>query len=48
LAFRVLNLKNENVLNALENCILSDEDPIVKETAIEIIKEIFPKKVKIF
>ncbi|MFX1480520.1 MAG: AN1-type zinc finger domain-containing protein [Promethearchaeota archaeon] len=44
LAFRLLNLKNKSVLNALESCILSDEDPIVKKTAIEVIKDIFPKK----
>ena len=44
LAFRVLNLKKKRVLNALENCILSDDDPIVKKTAIEVIKDIFPKK----
>ena len=44
LAFRVLNLKNKSVFNALENCILSDEDPLVKKTAIEVIKDIFPKK----
>jgi hypothetical protein len=44
LAFRVLNLKNKSVFNALESCILSDEDSIVKKTAIEVIKDIFPKK----
>lgn len=43
-AFKVLKLKNNNVFQALENCILSDDDPIIRKTAIEIIREMFPKK----
>ena len=46
LAFKVLELKNDDVFNTLENCILTDDNPIVKKTAIEVIKHIFPKKSK--
>ncbi|MFX1377175.1 MAG: AN1-type zinc finger domain-containing protein [Promethearchaeota archaeon] len=43
-AFKVLKLKNDIVFHTLENCILSDENPIVRRTAIKVIKQIFPKK----
>jgi hypothetical protein len=43
-AFKVLKLTNNNVFQALENCILSDDNPIVRKTAIDIMREIFPKK----
>ncbi len=46
MAFKVLELKNESVFNILESCILSDENPEVKETALTIIKDLFPKKSK--
>jgi hypothetical protein len=45
-AFKVLQLKNDYVFNILESCILTDDHPIVKKTAIEVIKLIFPKKSK--
>lgn len=45
-AFKVLKLNNNNVFQALENCIISDDDPIIRKTAIEIIREMFPKKSK--
>lgn len=44
LAFKVLNLKNDKVYDVLENCILSDENSEVKETAMEVITYIFPKR----
>lgn len=43
-AFKVLKLKNDFVFNTLESCILSDDIPVVKKTAIDVIKHIFPKK----
>ncbi len=45
-AFKVLELKNDYAFNTLEGCILSEDNPIVKKTAIEVIKYIFPKKSK--
>jgi hypothetical protein len=47
LAFNVLGLKNNDVFNTLENCILGENNPIVKETAIQVIKQLFPKKSKV-
>jgi len=44
MAFKVLGLKNDSIFNALEDCILSDEDINVKKTAINVIRDIFPKK----
>jgi len=44
LAFKVLELKNDFVFNTLESCILSDDSSIVRKTAIDVIKYIFPKK----
>jgi hypothetical protein len=46
MAFKVLELKNENVFNILEGCILSEENPEVKKTALTVIKDLFPKKSK--
>jgi hypothetical protein len=43
-AFKVLELKNDYVFNTLESCILSADNPIIKKTAIDVIKYIFPKK----
>jgi len=45
-AFKVLELKNDFVFNTLESCILSDDNLIVRKTAIDVIKNIFPKKSK--
>lgn len=45
-AFKVLELKNDYAFNTLEGCILSEDSPIVKKTAMEVIKYIFPKKSK--
>ena len=46
LAFKVLELKNDDVFNTLENCILTVDNPIVKKTATEVIIQLFPKKSK--
>ena len=46
MAFKVLELKDDKAFTTLESCILSDEDPIVRKTAVEVIQEIFPKKSK--
>lgn len=46
MAFKVLNLKNNNVFNILESCILSDVNPEIKKAALKVIKELFPKKSK--
>jgi hypothetical protein len=44
LAFEVLELKSKKAYNALESCLLSDEDPEVKKTAEKILIINFPKK----
>jgi hypothetical protein len=46
MAFKVLELKNKRTFNILEDCILSDENPEVKEAALTVIKDLFPKKSK--
>lgn len=46
MAFKVLELKDDKTFTTLESCILSDEDPIVRKTAVEVIQHIFPKKSK--
>jgi hypothetical protein len=46
MAFKVLKLKNKRVFDVLEGCILSDENPEVKKTALTVIKDLFPKKSK--
>ncbi|KKM92331.1 hypothetical protein LCGC14_1219540 [marine sediment metagenome] len=46
LAFKLLKLKNNNVFNALENCILTEDTPLVRNTAVDVIKHIFHKKSK--
>jgi len=46
LAFKVLQLKNNEVFNTLENCILEEDNSIVKDTAIQVMKQLFPKKSK--
>ena len=45
-AFKVLELKSNDVFKILENCILSEDDPLVRRTAIEVIQQLFPKKSK--
>lgn len=46
MAFKVLELKSDSAFNSLESCILLDENTHVKETAIRVIRDIFPKKSK--
>ena len=46
MAFKVLELRNKDVFNILESCILSDENPDVKKAALTVIKDLFPKKSK--
>ncbi|MFX1464480.1 MAG: AN1-type zinc finger domain-containing protein [Promethearchaeota archaeon] len=46
LAFKVLELKSNRAFNVLENLLLSDEDPEVRKTVIQIIVDNFPKKSK--
>ncbi|MFW9941684.1 MAG: AN1-type zinc finger domain-containing protein [Candidatus Thorarchaeota archaeon] len=46
-ALKVLKLKNKYVFNTLESCILSEDNPDVRKTAIDVIKYIFPKKSQI-
>ncbi len=44
LAFEVLELRSDNAYHVLESCLLSDEDPDVKNTAAKVIAQNFPKK----
>lgn len=44
IAFKLLNLKSNTVFSILESCVLSDESPVIRKIAIDVIKEIFPKK----
>lgn len=46
MAFKILNLTSDNAYNVLESCILSDEVLDVKNTALEVIKDLFPKRSK--
>ncbi|MFX1456814.1 MAG: AN1-type zinc finger domain-containing protein [Promethearchaeota archaeon] len=46
MAFKVLNLRNADAFNTLESCILSEDNVEVKRTALNVIKELFPKKSK--
>jgi len=44
IAFKLLNLNNDEAFTVLESCVLSDENLTVRETAIEVLKDRFPKK----
>jgi hypothetical protein len=44
IAFKLLNLKTNKVYNILENLVLSEENQIIIQTAIDIISKMFPKK----
>ena len=46
LAFKVLQLKNNVAFQTLERCILSEEDSIVKNAAVDVVRELFPKESK--
>ena len=43
-AFKVLNLKSDNAFKILENFLLSEENPSVKQIMIDTIAYNFPKK----
>ncbi len=43
MAFKVLELRNKKIFNILESCILSDENPDVKNAALTVIEDLFPK-----
>jgi len=46
IAFKILELRSNKVYNILESCLLSDKDPEVKKTTIDIISHLYPKKSK--
>jgi len=45
-AFELLNLNNKETYGILENCLLSDENPEVRKTAVKVLIKIFPTKSK--
>jgi hypothetical protein len=45
-AFKVLNIRDEEVYHILENIIISDEDHEMKKIAEEVTKSLFPKEYK--
>ena len=46
IAFKLLNLKSNKVYTALENFLLLEENYTLKQTAMEVILQLFPKKCK--
>lgn len=46
LAFEVLDLKSEEVFHILESCLLSNENPLIRNTAAKVLSITFPKKSK--
>jgi len=46
LAFKILELKSDKAFSVLESCLLLEEDPDVKQTAVKVIAHNFPKKSK--
>lgn len=44
IAFKLLSLKNTKVYKILEDCLLSDDNPIIKQTAMNILSQMFPKE----
>jgi len=46
MAFKILNLKNDTVFALLEGIILSEENPEVKNKALAVITDLFPKRSK--
>ncbi|MFX1315697.1 MAG: AN1-type zinc finger domain-containing protein [Promethearchaeota archaeon] len=46
LAFEVLDLKSEEVFHILENCLLSNENSLIRNTAAKVLSTNFPKKSK--
>jgi len=46
LAFELLDLKNEEAFHILQNCLLSDENPTIRNTAAKVLTLNFPEKSK--
>jgi hypothetical protein len=46
LAFKVLQLKSEGAFQILERCIISEDDPIVLDALVDVLRAGFPKKSK--
>lgn len=44
LAFKLLGLKNDEAFQILQNCLLSDESPTIRNVAAKVLKVNFPKK----
>ncbi|TXT66712.1 MAG: hypothetical protein BAJALOKI1v1_260010 [Promethearchaeota archaeon] len=45
-ALKLLNLKHEKVFGLLEYCVISDKNKEVQHVAVNILKELYPKKSK--
>lgn len=46
LACQVLGLKNDIIYDVLENSIISDTNPEIKNVAVRVLSDLFPKKSK--
>jgi len=46
LAFEVLELKNDEAFQILQNCLLSDESPAIRNLTAKVLNVNFPKKSK--
>jgi len=46
LAFELLDLKNDEAFQILQNCLLSDESPTIRNIAAKVLTINFPKKSK--
>ena len=46
LALKLLNLKHDKIFSLLEECIITEKNEKVRNTAIKVIKELYPKKSK--
>lgn len=44
LAFQILELKNDEAFQILQNCLLSDESPDIRNLAAKVLKINFPRK----
>ncbi|MFW9952335.1 MAG: AN1-type zinc finger domain-containing protein [Candidatus Thorarchaeota archaeon] len=43
-AFKVLDLRNKESFYILENCILTEEDPLIRSIAKNVVIDLFPEK----
>lgn len=46
LAFEILDLKNDKVFEILENCLISDDNSLIRDAAAKVLSINFPKKSK--